>query len=151
MAAWLLADIFWVLVQLAGRVSTDCIRQDLGMSCAKRCPSCWSVFVLVALHQMLNEMNKTNRLFFSPLFFPPPTTSCRWPATMGRSTLALCPWPVDESQLRSETPAHWNGSVVLREQFINRMESEWVALVDSWETYVIQTPNERLAVITCWS
>jgi hypothetical protein len=37
--------------------------------------------------------------------------------------------------------------MVLREQCTSRMESQGVAIVDSWETYVFQTTDESLTLI----
>jgi hypothetical protein len=37
--------------------------------------------------------------------------------------------------------------MVLREQCASRMESQRVAIVDSWKTYVFQTTDESLTLI----
>ena len=41
--------------------------------------------------------------------------------------------------------------MVFREQGINRMESEWVLVMDPWKTYVSQTTDERPELIICLS
>ena len=100
---WFLANNLWTLVPLDGKASTDGIRQDLCMFFTRnRYFPRWSAFI-VALHQMLNEMNKMKRLFFlSYPPFPRARLCCRWPTPRERSTLAVSPWPIDESKLRFE-------------------------------------------------
>ena len=56
--------------------------------------------------------------------------------------MALSARPVYESQLCSESTTQRDCGMVLREQRINRMESEGIALVDSWQTYVFRILNE---------
>jgi hypothetical protein len=64
--------------RLDGKVSTDGIQQDLGLRLAQnRVAPALTLCYVVALHQVLNEINKTKRLLFSsPRFvsFPSLTT-----------------------------------------------------------------------------
>jgi hypothetical protein len=39
--------------------------------------------------------------------------------------------------------------MVLREQYVNGMESQGVAIVGSWKTYVFQMTDEYLTLIPC--
>ncbi len=37
--------------------------------------------------------------------------------------------------------------MVFREQYVNRMESQGIAIVDSWKTYVFRTTDKHLSLI----
>ena len=86
------------------------------------------------------------------ILLPSPTICSRWTTAIGSSRLALSAWPIDESKLCSESTAQRNRWMVLREQCIDRLEIEGIAIMDSWKTYAfIWTTNSCLTLIPCWS
>jgi hypothetical protein len=52
----------WPLLSLDGKVSTDSIREDLGVYLAQRRSHARWLRVVVSIHQTLNKINKTQRL-----------------------------------------------------------------------------------------
>lgn len=79
---------YWAPVSRNGKASTEDIRHALGMYLVRDSYIPCSLVALVALHQLINEVNKVKRLLFPYSLLLQDNTTCRYTVAMGHSTLA---------------------------------------------------------------
>ena|SRR5258708_15877955 len=101
------------------------------------------------IHQTLNKINKTQRSLLPPLFFHRLDRRCLVGAQLQKDIHHWLSPPNPSTNQNFVRKARHTGTAawIFREQYVDRMESQGIAVVDSWKAYVFRTTDEHLSLI----